>query len=84
VDVPDEIFFQTILMNSPHAENIINDDLRYLDWKDRNSGSPAVLSKTDLSNLLVSQKLFARKFDVKVEPKILDLIDQLIFYHASI
>jgi Core-2/I-Branching enzyme len=84
VDVPDEIFFQTILMNSAHAENIINDDLRYIDWKDPNSGSPAVLSKTDLSSLLVSQKLFARKFDVNVELKILDLIDQMIFYHTRI
>jgi hypothetical protein len=80
VDVPDEIFYQTILMNSPLAESIVNDDLRYIDWKDPNSGSPAVLSKADLDNLLSSQKLFARKFDTNVDAEILDRIDELLLH----
>ena len=28
-----EIFFQTILLNSSLADNIVNDDLRYIEWK---------------------------------------------------
>jgi len=83
VDVPDEIFFQTILMNSPLAEHIVNDDLRYIDWKDPDSGSPAVLNKNDLDSLLTSPKLFARKFDVNVDTEILDLIDQTVFQSAN-
>lgn len=76
VDVPDEIFFQTILLNSPLAEMVVNDDLRYIDWKDPDAGSPAVLCKSDLGNLLSSPKLFARKFDTQVDAEVLDLIDQ--------
>ena len=29
---PDEIFFQTILMNSPLRDTVVDDHLRYIDW----------------------------------------------------
>jgi hypothetical protein len=29
---PDEIIFQTLLFNSPYQKDIINDNLRYIDW----------------------------------------------------
>jgi hypothetical protein len=75
VDVPDELIFQTILMNSPLAGDIVNDDLRYIDWKDLDSGSPAILDRSDFESLVKSTKLFARKFDMNVDPEVLDLID---------
>lgn len=78
VDVPDEIFFQTIVMNSPYAQCVVNDDMRYIDWKDLQAGSPAVLGREDLGKLAASPKLFARKFDVSVDREILDLIDHEI------
>jgi len=78
VDVPDEMIFQTILINSPLAESIVNDDLRYIDWKVLNAGSPAVLDKNDFECLARSSKLFARKFDMNVDAEVLDLIDQEI------
>jgi hypothetical protein len=78
VDVPDEIFFQTIVLNSPFREMAVNDDLRYIDWKDPEAGSPGILLTSDFENLVASPKLFARKFDVRVDPEILDLIDQRI------
>jgi hypothetical protein len=76
VDVPDEIFFQTILLNSPQAGCIVNDDLRYIEWKDPDSGSPSILVKEDFEKLAKSTKLFARKFDRLVDAEILDQIDQ--------
>jgi hypothetical protein len=78
VDVPDEIFFQTVLMNSPHAAHIVNDDLRHIDWRDTNAGSPAVLGIEDLPLLKASPKLFARKFDEEVDLEVLDRIDREI------
>jgi hypothetical protein len=83
VDVPDEIFFQTILMNSLLADSIVNDDLRYIEWKDPNSGSPSVLDKSDFDKIASSPKLFARKFDTHVDAEILDLIDQRILHCVS-
>jgi Core-2/I-Branching enzyme len=76
VDVPDELFFQTVLLNSPLGERIVNDDLRYIDWRDITSGSPAVLTSSDFPAIQASPKLFARKFDATVDSKILDLIDE--------
>ena len=78
VDVPDEIFFQTILMNSPLREHIANDDLHYIDWKDLNGGSPGILCKADFEAIMQSPKLFARKFDMTVDPDVLDMIDRVI------
>jgi hypothetical protein len=76
VDVPDEIFFQTILLNSPFKECVVNDDLRYIDWKDWNAGSPGILVQEDFEAIARSSKLFARKFDMTIDAHILDLIDR--------
>lgn len=71
--IPDELFFQTIVMNSELRDSIENDNLRYLDWS-RDPG-PAVLVQEDLPALVSSHKLFARKFDERVDSSILDLLD---------
>ncbi len=73
VDIPDEIFFHTILMNSPLSDTIVNDNLRYIDWT---SGiRPAILETSDFEALRNSPKLFARKFDVVRDANVLDMID---------
>jgi hypothetical protein len=74
VDIPDEIFFQTALMNSELAETIVNDNLRYIDWT--RGRRPAILETRDFEALCASPKLFARKFDVHQDENVLDLIDQ--------
>lgn len=72
---PDELFFQTIIMNSPLNDSVMNDNLRYIDWSKKGVPLPAVLTIDDADILLNSSKLFARKFDVEVDEKILNLID---------
>lgn len=76
VDVPDEMFFQTVLLNSPFAPRAVNDNLRYIDWKDPNAGSPGILDNGDFEKLAASPKLFARKFDESVDAHVLDRIDR--------
>lgn len=78
VDVPDELFFQTILLNSHLKDTLVNDDLRYIDWKDPDAGSPAVLGRDDFERIVFSPKLFARKFDMSVDAEILDLLDGVL------
>ena len=68
-----ELFFQTIMMNSPLAETIVQDDLRYIDWSA--DPGPAVLRTSDFEQMSHSGKLFARKFDVAVDGAILDRLD---------
>ena len=70
----DEILVQTVLLNSPFKDQIINDDLRYVDWSN-NDCSPRLLRTADVAKLASSPKLFARKFDATVDAAVLDLID---------
>lgn len=75
VDVPDELFFQTVLMNSPLRDTVVNDDLRYIDWNRLEGPWPAVFGTEDVPSLAASPDLFARKFDIAVDPRVLDVID---------
>ena len=70
----DEFLIATILLNSPFKERIINNNLRYIDWS-KGGAHPKILSKDDLQKLMNTDKFFARKFDVSMDPEILDLID---------
>jgi hypothetical protein len=58
----EEIYFQTILLNSEYAKNIVNDYLRYIDWSSGRGGYPAFLDITDYEKIKESNNLFARKF----------------------
>jgi Core-2/I-Branching enzyme len=78
VDIPDEIFFHTILMNSPLRKTIVNDNLRYIDWS--RGRRPAILETRDFDALSASPKLFARKFDVHQDANVLDLIDRELLH----
>lgn len=74
VAVPDETFFQTLLLSSPLADTVVNDDLRYIDWSG-GGNSPRILTGEDLDPLLESGDLFARKFDPRVDAAVLDGLD---------
>ena len=69
----DEIFFQTILLNSRRASRCTNSSLRFIDWN-AGTGSPRVLGINDLEHLTASNGLFARKFDEEVDSSIIDAI----------
>lgn len=73
--IPDELFFQTIIMNSPFKQDVINDNLRYIDWS-RDREMPAILNTNDFQRICKSHCLFARKFDVTKDENILDMIDR--------
>jgi hypothetical protein len=74
VDIPDELFFQTILLNSPEAERCVDFRLHHTEWS--REPAPAILVKDDFPQLVSSSCLFARKFDAAVDGEILDLIDE--------
>jgi hypothetical protein len=61
----EEIYFQTIILQSPYAASIINDNLRYIDWQAGPQRHPMYLIEDDYEKLISSNKLFARKIDNK-------------------
>lgn len=76
--IPDEMFFQTVLANSPYASRVTGDNLTYVDSSSPTPPWPTVLDTTFYPTLMASPKLFARKFDVGHDAAILDLLDQAI------
>jgi hypothetical protein len=75
VFIPDELFFQTLLVNSELRNRIVNDDLRYMRWTATGS-HPEVLRVNDFDRLRDTDKLFARKFDQGVDGRVLELIEE--------
>ncbi|MBC7864822.1 MAG: hypothetical protein IAF38_17745 [Bacteroidia bacterium] len=70
----DEIFTQTLLMNSPLAANVVNDCLRYVNWVD-GPEYPKTLRKEDVEKIFSNpNNLFARKFDETVDKEIIEMI----------
>lgn len=74
----DEVFLQTILANSPLRDQIEDDDLRLIDWNKRGTEkySPYTYREADYDMLIHSaeNRLFARKFDEKVDKNIINKI----------
>lgn len=75
---PDEMVYQTIILNSPFKDNIINDDLREIVFSSKEHSHPNIYTSEDFEFLKKSEKLFARKFDITVDSTVLDMIDNLL------
>lgn len=67
----DELFLQTIAMNGPLRDTIVDDDLRYIDWE---RGSPYTFTIEDLELLSSVPDFFARKFSTEKDPAIVEAV----------
>lgn len=77
----DEIFLQTIIYNSEFREKLYFDknagryhNSRLIDWT---RGNPYVFKEQDFDVLVNSPYCFARKFDIKIDGKILEKLSHL-------
>ncbi len=75
--MPDESFFHTIILNHP-AFKILNDNKRFVSWRDHTAPSPQVLRAQDFEHIIASNQHFARKFDVNVDAAVLGMLDEYI------
>ena len=60
--IPEEFFFQNLIMISPFKETLVMDSMIYDVWDDAKRGFPAELNMGDWKELQASNKAFARKF----------------------
>jgi hypothetical protein len=76
--IADEGFFQSVMMNSGHHGEIMNDDLRMIDWVPDGDIKlrPRNYDANDLDALECSPHLFARKFDAEEDTAILSLLER--------
>lgn len=70
---PDEFVFQTLLYNSTFKDDIVGNNLRYIDWSEGGK-NPKVLTINDFGKMMDSGNYFARKFNEN--DAVLDLIDK--------
>lgn len=83
--IADEAFFQTVMMNHAGQGQVMNDDLRMIDWvpdgdiklRPRNFGS------ADIAALIRSPDLFARKFDEFEDRSVLGLLEAHLLTRAA-
>jgi hypothetical protein len=75
--IPDEMFFQTLIMNSPFKEQTVNNNLRYIDWVN-GPEAPRVLTSADLTSMVGSDRLWARKFSEEKDLFVLNEIEKMI------
>jgi hypothetical protein len=83
VSLSSESFLQTILVNSK-LFNICNDGKRYYDFSKTRHGSPSILTSDCYQSIVNSDDHFARKFDMKIDSNILDLLDEKIVRSRSL
>jgi len=79
--IPDESLFQSVLLNSPLAASVVNDDRRAIRWESQGSPSPITFTRADLPWLREARqqgKLFARKFDSGLEDEPLRTLEKEI------
>jgi hypothetical protein len=74
VQLADEVFFHTIIMSSPFAANVVNDNVRYQDFTNA-VGYANVLTIEHLEGVREENKLFARKF-TKESAELLEWLDK--------
>jgi hypothetical protein len=75
----DEMFFHTIVMNSPFKDRAYKNNFRFIKWqKVKENAHPNILVKTDFQEIVNSQNHFARKFDIEIDAQILDLVDDCL------
>ena len=63
VGCPDEMFFQTLVMNSPFGERVLGKNFRYVQWPEHGARNPEVLLDKDFERVAASGAHFCRKID---------------------
>jgi hypothetical protein len=75
VRFPEEMFFQTLIMNSRYKDDCINNDLRFIKWIAGKS-NPEILTIEDYDDVVSAKdKFFARKFDLKHSASLIKKIE---------
>jgi Core-2/I-Branching enzyme len=67
----EEIYLQTVVMNSPFSQRVLSNNLRFIVWEEGHGSSPGILDEGYLPAIEKSDAFFARKFDSPVSQRLL-------------
>ena len=71
--VPEEVYLQTLIMNSPFRDTVVNNNLRYDDWSA--PVPPGDLDMSHYQRILASGKLFCRKVKTGFSDALMNALD---------
>jgi len=74
---PDEMFFQTLVMNSPFRARVLSQNFRYIQWPEQGSRNPKVLDEGDFERIAASGAHFCRKLDSERSASLLPRLREL-------
>lgn len=84
--VPDTCFFQTLVMNSPFAWQVVNGNHVYTRWGKALKGinHPTTLTMEDIADIEKSGCYFARKFDGNTDRTVIDYFYSKSYYSGQL
>lgn len=71
--IPEEMCFQTILMNSEMRNRIVNNNLRYWKFEGGDGSGPVYLNESDFESIVNQNVIFARK--VKFDSELRQMLE---------
>lgn len=74
--IPEEVYFQTLLLNSPLRDRVDGECLRLIIWREENEGKPKDLDESDYAELMSGKYLFGRKIDPVKSAELLKMLDE--------
>jgi hypothetical protein len=74
---PDEMFFQTLVMNSRFRDQVLSNNFRYIQWPAEGAPNPVVLEEGDFERIRASGAHFCRKLDSKISAALLPRLIEL-------
>ena len=80
-DGADEIFIQTLAMNSIFAKRVKNSSLREIDWQ---KGTPYEYRYSEIEELKSSENLFVRKVSFERDPNLIDALTKHIHDNENV
>ncbi|WP_075981913.1 beta-1,6-N-acetylglucosaminyltransferase [Bacillus massilinigeriensis] len=82
--VPDESFFQTLIMNSPYKDRVLNNNLYFLKWGETlgERNSPQNLTSNDIDLIVNDNQFFARKFDEAIDSKVIEYFAENVHFEG--
>lgn len=77
VACPDEMFFQTLVMDSPFGARVLGENFRYVQWPADGARNPELLDERDFERIAASGAHFCRKIDSHVSASLIPLLNAL-------
>lgn len=75
---PDELFFQTLIMDSAFAPTVLSRNFRYIAWRDGGARNPRILDEGDFADIARSNAHFCRKLDPAASSGLLPMLVRLV------